>query len=278
MPDIFAYNDSRLFLLDYYNEQKEMHSFFSYQYFANKAGLKSKTFIHKVINGQKALSKSAILSLAQAMELKKKEIEYFNAMVNFTQAKNEREREFYFNHLQTFGKNHFAMELRQDQFTYFSKWYCPALRELVTIIDFNDDFKLLAGSLNPPLTTKQAEAAVQLLLKLGLIERTPSGRYIQTNKSLTTGDQVQSLAVQMFQKENLKLAIEAIDRYDRDHRDISTLTASVSETGFNRIKEEIAAFRKRLAAIIEKDDLADRVCQINFQLFLLSTQPKRGAV
>jgi len=278
MPNIYTYNDSRRFLMDYYCEKKTAHPFFSYQLLANKAGFKSKTFIFKVIHGQKNLSKNAILSLAQAMDLKKKETEYFNALVNFTQAKSEREREFYFNHMQTFGKNHLATELRQNQYTYFSKWYCPALRELVAIFDFKDDFKFLARLCNPPITAKQAKAAVQLLLKLGLIQRSASGRYMQTHKSLTTGDQVHSLAVQTFQKENLKLAVEAIDRYDRKHRDISTLTASVSEAGFDRIKEEIAAFRKRLAVLIEKDELADRVCQINFQLFLLSTLPKRGTL
>jgi uncharacterized protein (TIGR02147 family) len=276
MPDIFTYTDHRLFLKDYYDEKKRLQPSFSYQYFANRAGLKSKTFIYKVIVGQKALSKSAVFAVAQAMGLKKRETEYFEAMVNFTQARTEREREFYFNHFQTFGRHHSAAQLRQDQYTYFSKWYYPALRELVAILDFKNDFKLLARSLDPPITVVQARKAVRLLLDLGLIKRTPSQRYCQTDKSLTTGDHVQSLAVQAFQKENLRLAAEAIDRHKRYDRDISTLTASISEAGFKRICEEIAAFRKKLAAIIEKDEPADRVYQINFQAFPLSTLPKNG--
>ena len=276
MPDIFTYTDSRLFLKDYYEEQKKATPLFSYQYFANRAGIKSKTFIYKVIAGQKALSKSAIFAVAQAMGLKKKETEYFESMVHFSQAKTEREREFYFNHLQTFGRHHAAAQIRQDQFDYFSKWYYPALRELVVILDFKNEFKLLARSLDPPITAKQAKDAVQLLLKAGLIKRTASGRYVQTDKSLTTGDKVQSLAVQAFQKENLRLAAEAIDRHKRPDRDISTLTAGISEAGYRRICDEIAAFRKKLAAIIEKDEPVDRVYQINFQAFPLSTLPKKG--
>lgn len=276
MPDIFAYSDSRLFLKDYYAEQKKAHPSFSYQYFANKAGLKSKTFIYKVITGQKSLSKGAVFAVAQAMGLKKKETEYFEAMVHFTQAKTEREREFYFNHLQAFGKHHTSAQIRQDQYTYFSKWYFPALREIVTFLDFKKDYKLLARTLNPPITTPQAKNAVRLLLELGLIKRMPSGRYCQTDKSLTTGDQVLSLAIAAFQKENLRLAAEAIDRHKRQQRDISTLTAGISESGFQQIREEIAAFRKRLAEIVEKDEPADRVYQINFQVFPLSTLPKKG--
>jgi uncharacterized protein (TIGR02147 family) len=276
MPDIFAYTDSRLFLKDYYEEQKKVLPLFSYQYFANRAGIKSKTFIYKVIAGQKALSKGAIFAVAQAIGLKKKETEYFEAMVHFSQAKTEREREFYFNHLQTFGRHHSAAQIRQDQFDYFSKWYYPALRELVVILDFKNDFKLLARSLDPPITAKQAKDAVHLLCKSGLIKHTASGRYVQTDKSLTTGDKVQSLAVQSFQKENLRLAAESIDRHKRHNRDISTLTAGVSEAGYRRICDEISGFRKKLAGIIEKDEPVDRVYQINFQVFPLSTLPKKG--
>jgi uncharacterized protein (TIGR02147 family) len=276
MPDIFAYTDSRLFLRDYYDEQKKTHAFFSYQYFANKAGLKSKTFIYKVIDGQKALSRPSIFSVAQAMGLKKKETDYFEAMVHFTQAKTEREREFYFGHLQGFGKHHSCAQIRQDQFTYFSKWYYPALREVITFLDFKNDFKVLARSLHPSISALQAKNAVRLLLSLGLIKRNANGRFVQTDKSITTGDQVRSLAVAAFQKENLRLAAEAIDRFNREHRDISTLTAGISAAGFQRICEEVAAFRKHLAGLIEKDEPADRVYQINFQIFPLSTLPKKG--
>jgi|WetSurMetagenome_2_1015567.scaffolds.fasta_scaffold00328_21 uncharacterized protein (TIGR02147 family) len=276
MPDIFTYSDSRSFLKDYYDEQKKASPAFSYQFFADKAGLKSKTFMYKVITGQKTLSKSAVFAVAQAIGLKKKETEYFEAMVHFTQAKTEREREFYFNHLQAFGKHHSSAQLRQDQFTYFSKWYYPAIREIIAFLDFKDDFKLLARTLNPPITTTQAKNAVRLLLNLGLIKRASSGRYYQTDKSITTGDEVRSLAVGTFQKENLRLAAESIDRHKRHLRDISTLTVGISEAGFQRVSEEVAVFRKRLAEIVEKDEPVDRVYQINFQLFPLSTLPKKG--
>jgi uncharacterized protein (TIGR02147 family) len=276
MPDIFTYSNSRLFLKDYYGERKKAHPSFSYRYFANKAGFKSKTFIYKVISGEKTLSKGAVLAVAQAMGLKKREIEYFEAMVNFTQAKTEREREFYFNHLQAFGKNHAATQLRQDQFNYFSTWYLPAIREIVAFSDFRDDYKLLAKFLNPAITTAQAKEALKLLLDLGLIKRTSSGRYYQTAKSLTCGDEIHMLAVHTFQKENLRLAAEAIDRHERRHRDISTLTVGTTEAGAQRISDELASFIKRLAELVEKDDPADRVYQINLQVFPLSTLPKKG--
>ncbi len=276
MSRIYAYINSRQFLKDYYEERKKAQPSFSYQYFANKAGFKSKSFIFKVITGQKTLSKTAVFALAQAMELKKHETEYFEAIVNFTQAKSTKEREFYFNHIQSFSKNKPATQLRRDQFDYFSKWYLPAIREIVTYLDFKDDFEVLARSLNPPITTVQARNAVKALLKLHLIDRLPSGRYCQTDKAVTTGSEMKSLAVTMFQQENLRLAAESMERHDSCERDVSTLTVGVTETGVRHIVEEIALFRKRLIELVEKEEPVDRVYQINFQLFPLSTLPGKG--
>ncbi len=53
MPNIFNYMDYREFLEDFYDEQKSANKAFSYQYFANKAGFKSKSFIKLVIDGKK---------------------------------------------------------------------------------------------------------------------------------------------------------------------------------------------------------------------------------
>lgn len=275
MPDIYTYINSRLFIKDYYEERKKIQPSFSYQYFANKAGFKSKSFIFKIISGQKTLSKSAVFSMAQAMDLDKTETEYFESIVNFTQAKSIKEREFYFNHIQTFGKNKIASQLRTDQFDYFSTWYLPALREIVTFLDFNEDYKVLAKSLNPPITATQARNGVKLLLKLNLIERLPSGIYQQIDGVVTTGTEMKSLAVIAFQKEHMRLAEESIDRIERECRDISSLTVGVTENGFKQIADEITRFRKRLVELVENERSIDRVYQINFQLYPLSTLPKK---
>jgi uncharacterized protein (TIGR02147 family) len=70
----------------------------------------------------------------------------------------------------------------------------------------------------------------------------------------------------------LKLASNALEQVSTPRRDISTLTAGVSEEGFNIIKKEIQLFRKRLVQLIDEDKNQDRVYQINFQLFPLTKE------
>lgn len=274
MASIFKYTSYREFLHDYYKEQKDQFPYFSYQYFANQAKLRSKTFIYKVIKGKKALGKNSTFKIAKAIGLKKRETDYLEAMVSFNNARGIDEKEYYFNNLQLLSKNHKSARIRRNHFSYFTHWYNVVLRELVTIINWKEDYKLLAKMVNPPITPAQAKRGVALLLKLDMITKTESGRYIQTKKVLTTGENVKSLAVQKYQIENLKRASESIERYKKEVRDISTLTVGISHNSFMKIKDEIKILRDKIIEIAHNEKMTDRVYQMNFQLFPVSQLPK----
>ncbi len=274
MVSIYDYTSYREFLCDYYTAQKECSPSFSYQVFANKAGFKTKTFIYKVIKGEKALSRGSVLKISKALKLKKREIEYFEAMVHFNNAGSIDEKEFYFHRLQSLSKNHRSGKIRKNQYTYFDKWYYVVLRELVTLLDWQEDYSLLAKAVDPPITTKQAKDAVTLLVELGLIKKTAKGQYMQVQKNITTGENFKSLLVQKFQKNTISLALNSLDRHKKHIRDISSLTVGVSHESFLRIRDEIKSFREKIVEIIHGEDGADRVYQINFQAFPLSQIPK----
>jgi len=269
MPFIFEYNDYRKFLNDFYDEQKAKRRRFSYQKFADKAGFNTKTFLFKVIHGEKALSKKSILHVAAAMALKKRESLYFEALVNFNDAKNSREREHFFNRMRAFTRRGPSKVLREHQYSYFSKWWHPVVRELVTSRNFRDDFKALAKALLPAIRPKQAKDSVKLLLALGLIKKAKGG-YLKTDAVVTTGDEVQSFAVQKFHRDALTLASDAIDRVPRRAREISGSVVFISKKNVETIKKEVQEFRKRLLAIAQRDRNADRVYLGHFSFFPIS--------
>lgn len=267
MINIYNYTDYKQFLKDYYLFQKKKKKFFSYQYMADHCGFNSKSYLYKVIRGEKALASSGTLKIAEFMKLKKKEIEYFESMVMFTNAKTVKERDYFFNKLQSINSRFKAVKLRQNQFEYFSNWYNIALREIVTLFDWKNNYSVLAKSLIPQISKEEAKVSVKLLLELELIRRNDNGRFEQTDRSITTGDDIKSLAVNNFQRENLKLAEESIDRFKREMRDIATLTVGVSREGIEQIRKEMTQFRKRLIELVNNDNPSDRVYQINFQTF-----------
>lgn len=274
MVSIFDYTNYQAYLKAFYDEEKASKPYFSYQYLADKCGFKSKTYLHKVINGEKALNVNSALKIGGFLKLKKRELDYFEAIVLFTNAKTVTEKEFYFKKLQKYSKRCSSSQLRQNQYEYFNHWYNSVIREIVTIVDWQNDYTLLAKSVVPAITPREAKKSVQLLLDLGLIQIDGNGLYFRTDRSVTTGEDIVSLAVHHFQKENLQLAAEAIERFSRPERDISTLTMSIPEEGVKRVKDEIAQFRKRLISIVEEYEEVDRVYQVNFQAFPLSTPKK----
>lgn len=253
---------------------KKEKKHFSYQFLADRCGFKSKTYLHKVINGQKALSIDGALKIGTYMKLGKKQMLYFQAIVHFTNAKTVDEKEYYFGQLQEFSKHDPVSKLRENQFRYFNNWYNSVVRELVAIVDWGNDYAVLAQFVQPPITVTEAKQSVELLFDLRLISISKEGKYVRTNNAISTGPDIVSLAVNHFQKENLVLAGQAIDRFPRERRDVSTLTVSISEKGRDQIFSELAQFRKKLIGVVTNDKDVSQVYQLNFQAFPLSNPPK----
>jgi uncharacterized protein (TIGR02147 family) len=271
-PDIFSYTDYRKFMKDFFAYMKSTKSFFSYQYFAQKAGFKAKSFVHKVIRGQRSLSQNSVFSIARALNLKGKEIAFFEALVHFNESTTAQEREYYFTRMQQIEPKNGGMRLQANQFNYFAKWYHAVIRELVTFLPFGDDYRLLAQAIKPAITLKQAKESVKLLLELGLIRKNEkSQRFEQTDAYITTRDLIVSTAVNKFQRDTMELAIKAHEDDDRRCQDFSTLTVGISAKGYEKIHDELKDFRSYISRINEEDNPVDRIYQINFQMFPVSS-------
>ncbi|MGB7567565.1 MAG: TIGR02147 family protein [Chitinivibrionales bacterium] len=273
MISVFSYTDYRKFISDYFAERKRCDKGFSHAVFAKKAGYKSRSFIIKVINGEKALSAQSVGRVAKAMDLQKKERDYFKALVYFNNEKSLNKKSRFFEILQSTHQSNKSVLLRNDQFEYFKHWYSAVLREVAVFSDFNDDFRKLGSMLDPPISAIEAKRGIELLVRLGLIKK-QNGSYVQTDTVITTGDEVQNIAVANFQRETSDLSRRAISRLG-NKQEISTLTFGTNKMGFKEIQSEIRAFRKKLITIIASQNPLDRVYQLNLQLFPMTKLPKK---
>jgi uncharacterized protein (TIGR02147 family) len=271
---IFDYTDYRKYLSDYYAFQKVKNPAFSYRYFARRAGISSSGFYKELIDGKRGLSRALIIRFSQAIRHTQKEADYFENMVYFNEAKTVEERVLYFKKMMSSYEAK-SSTLLPEQYEYFSRWYYTVVREMLAVLPFKDDYKALAGALRPPIREDQAKKSIAILKKLNLIKKNEKGLYIPCSPVLTTGSlsgspAVNAMNIVNFQKEMLKLAATAYDRYPMIKIDLSTLTLSVSEQTFTMMKEELANFRKRLLSMAEKDENPDRVYQLCYNLFPVS--------
>jgi len=267
---IYDYLDSRRYLNDYFNERKRLEPIFSHRYFAKLAKSNSSGLLKDIINGRSNMEKDIIERYSKALRLGGNEARYFKNLVYFTQAKTTLEKNYHFEILmRAFRKKGHIIPVRQ--YEYYSKWYYPAIRELLGIFDFKSNYVALARKLKPRITSQQARAAIKMLVRHGFIRKDASGFYRPVMQTVTTGPEVQSLIVSNFQRAMLQLCIEAIDRFPPEDRDISTLTFSVAKKDIGKMKTEIRACRQRLMGIIQRSKKMDTICQFNFGLFPLSS-------
>jgi uncharacterized protein (TIGR02147 family) len=270
MRSIFEYIDYRKFLSDYYAFKKKTSHAFSYRYFSAKAGFASPVFLKLVIEGKRNLSRASIEKFCTALQLTKKECMYFKNLVLFDQAKTADEKQEHYAVLRSIENAVSEKSLEADQYDYFGNWYNVVIRELITLFNFKENYRLLGQSVSPPITEREAEKSVELLKRLHLIRKKPDGGYEQTDSAITTTGDIGLMAVRQFNKEMVQLAVKAIDMLSRDKRNISGVTIGVSPVMYEIICSEILAFKDRIVSLVHRDEESTSVYQLNVQFFPVS--------
>lgn len=272
MVNIFDFIDFREYLQRYFDDKKGGNLHFSYQLLAQKAGFSNRGFLYNIINGKKCLSKVHCLKLSKALGHTKKEAEYFENIVFYGQAKDGEQQDYFLGQaVQCKGKTVTQSHMmRKDQYEYFSKWYHSAIRALIDVYDFEEDYVKLSQKLSPPVTPVQAKKAVRLLERLNLITRKDDGSFCITDKSVKASNEISQSAKNRYYLEYNRLAKNTISNYSPENREITSLTLSISANTYNIICKEIRQLKEKIIELANNDDQADRVYQYQNVFFPLT--------
>jgi uncharacterized protein (TIGR02147 family) len=238
--NVFEYTNYRKFLEDYYDKKKAVSPHFSHRIFAIRAGYNSSGLLKDVIAGRTSIHGELIRKFIRGLALKRLEGRYFENLVRFNQARKLSEKNDYFENMMRLAKGKPIYEVHKGAYEYFSQWYYPAIRELLSIVDFNDDYKLLARSLVPAITQVEAKKGIAILRKYKFIKKNEKGFYKATQPAVTTNSELDRYHTKNFQRGTIDLARQALDHIPADQRNISTLTFSSNP----KTMKEISADRK----------------------------------
>lgn len=268
MKPITEYEDYRLYLRDFYEERKKT-SVFSWREFAKLAGFSSSGYLKLVCDGKTRLSKIRAVKVAPAMGLAGFQADYFCLMVEFCDAPDDTVRMNAYSRMRALAKENGVRILGTEAFGYFSSWVNPTVRELAPIMKGAKPSDI-AKACAPAITVGEARNAIEMMVRIGLLERKPDGSYVQVDKCLINDSKVISSAVRTMQKQFAFLAADALDSFKGDERNISGMTVGIDRKAYERIAVELAAFREKIAAIVSEVENYDRVYRLNLHLFPLS--------
>lgn len=272
--DVFRFRDYRAFLREHYERSKRRRGGYSLRAFSRAAGLRSPNYLKLIMDGDRNLTSEMALRFAQGCGLSGEAVEYFCELVAFNQARLASQRELHYGKLKRFSRFRKVHKLDASQSAYHSEWYIPAIRELVACPDFVEEPAWIASVLMPPISPLQARRALAVLLELGLLVRGESGRLVQAEPLVETPSGPLGHHVVLFHRTLMAHAAQALDLVPREEREIASLTLCVSSAQFEQLQADLSVFRSALLQRYQADDQAERVVQLNFQLFPLSRSKK----
>ncbi|WP_294961528.1 TIGR02147 family protein [uncultured Fibrobacter sp.] len=268
MKEIIEYTDYRKYIQDYYDERKRC-SAFTWRDFARAAGFSSAVYLKYVCEGKKNLSLGAAGSVANAMGLAGFENTYFVLMVSYAHAKGDAAKRAAFEERCALAHAHRVRVLGNEEFDYFKSWKNPVLREMAPHMPGAKPFEM-AHACKQKISATEVSETLDFLVKANLLRKDKNGNYHQTEKSVSMGpvDAV-PVAARDMQRQMGEFAVKALD-LPLSERDMSGLTLGLTRHAYEKIRKEIAEFRRRVVSIATEEDKTEQVYRLNLQLFPMS--------
>lgn len=270
--DVFEYADFRRFIEDRMNELSAENSKYSRRYFCRKLGLASNNYLKMIIDGARSLTDSLAPKVAEVLGLSGKETAFFIDLVKYNQAKTTEAKNKALQELRLHRRFVKVHRIAIDKFDYFADPVTLAMREVVALNDFRENYDWIASRLLISATDKQIEEALNTLLRLGQIERAEDGTLRQTNAHQDTGPQLGSAPLRAYHINMLKQAAESIE-LPVDTRYFQGLTVTIPSKAYEKVIEKIQEAMEEIRKIVDEEEPSEEVYHLETAFFPLT---KRG--
>lgn len=260
-----SFLDYREYLSAFFEQRKAASPWYSYKLFGDGVGL-DQSQVFRILQKNLHVSKRALPRFIEYLKLDEKEAEYFEKLVELGRARRESDTRRLFAEVLAL-KGSKSRELRDDQYELYAKWYHSVIRTLLGFVRIKDDYAALGAMVSPPISAEEARDSVELLNRLGLVERDASGFWKLSGLKLTTGSAYQSKLVRAYQAESMKLAMQSLDIHEKSERDINVMNMALDASAFRDCLAILNTAWEEIRARVEKVDSPDRVVRLATAFF-----------
>lgn len=273
MAPIIEYIDYRKYIRDYYDERKSRIGF-SWGAFAKLAGISSPVFLQYVCEGKKNLSENTAPQVAAAMGLVGYEVNFFQLLVAFGNAKNAESKKKTLDVITELSRIHKVRSVAADEYDFFKSWKNALIRELAPAMP-GATSRQIASATRHHITTNEVNDILEFLQQTGHLVKDKNGNFHQQDRSLKMNpSSIRSAVAHDLQLQMAELATNALKNENAEGRNITGLTIGITRENYERIVAELAECRRRIVAIATETAQTDEVYRLNMQLFPLTDIPK----
>jgi uncharacterized protein (TIGR02147 family) len=266
LPDIYTYDDFRVFLKDAFAAKKEADAAYSYRKFAKDAGILNQGYLLDVVQGKRTLSSPMLVKMATAFGLSEGEREFLELLAAFGQSKKDDERQTIYGEI-LFRRNRSRFARLSPSLTkYYQDYRYPLVRCAIEASQYRGDAEALGKWLDPPLAPAVIKKIVVELEEWKLVRRNATGKYEVTSKFVEPPATMGAM-VRRLNREWIVQAAEAPFRFPPAKRHVSTLLLMVGDGTRQKIQERVEAFRKEILDLVEQDKEPASVMQLSLQYF-----------
>ena len=223
---IYEYVSYQSFLKGVLVERSQKNSSYSLRAMARQLGLLP-SLLSEVLKGSRHLTEENAVFVAEKLGLQEKERLYFRTLVQLGRAKSPEVKQVLLNQLTTLHpKAEIGNDLSVDHFIYVSDWHHFAIMRLLDISDFTFSPGAAAKALN--VHPFEIEAALERLIRLELIEKTATGKYVKLRDNVLVKATGMNDALRKYHKQVLEKTIESLTTQTPSERFTGTENITLS--------------------------------------------------
>lgn len=272
--DVFSFLSIQELLKSIYAELKKQNPRYSYRSFSHDLGFGETNYLHLICTQKRQLSPRSAQQVAQHLGLHSERRKWFLSLVEHTGGRRLEQRTAGIKKAFDIRQKTLENDLSRDEMEFFSTWYHPVVRELVGHPDFSGEPRWIASRLRPKITVEQAKQSLELLIRLGYIEKNEDMKFHLTHSALRVPEGATHLAIHHYHQEMLQLSARSLSETEPENRDISALTVSLSPAQVSEVKLLLKETRKKIVTLSEQKKKSAEIYQFNMQLFPVSGDDK----
>jgi transcriptional regulator with XRE-family HTH domain len=250
-------------LADAYGKVRDRNPSYSQRAFARKAGLSSSA-VSEILNGKRRISPRLAERVLTRLELAPDVIQGVVRALGAGGAPGGHATD-------ETPKARRERVLDMDAYHLVADWYHFAILSLAETRGFKSSPAWIARRLG--LRPAVAQAAIDRLVRLGMLKRSPRGVLSVTGEQYATSDGVVNASLRRSNAEDLELARRSLEEDPYEDRDFATMTMAIDPAKLPEARRLLREFRDRLCVYLEADRKTE-VYKFCAQLIPLSKKEK----